>query len=363
MDFINDKKEGKNEKDDSKDNLNSVLFSAAYSEKNLTAQVGKDNKFQQISSKILPDVVLNFDDLGATEIKKSTSPVNAQDLLGKQAQVPNDRKGSDPRAEANGSPGWNDFTAKKPEVKDNSILGTVKDFLKPDYSSGDNRGNSAAKTKDSINDLAPGRALSQDSGGSTDKISPPLPVGIIFDQVSASGSEILGRTQGRQASSDDAAKQRQEQEARDRKAKEDAAKEQEKRDQEQKDRERKAEEQKQRDQKEKDDQQKTTDQKQQDDDKKKKGTPNPDSDRPMLSRSQIDAARADIGNNISGRLTTPQRPGGDNKLSSAPNFGKFRDQERNGNPNPLNEGNNSSGPDGAVERPKPKVDVRNLGRI
>ncbi|MBX9568230.1 MAG: DUF1682 domain-containing protein [Candidatus Obscuribacterales bacterium] len=367
MDSINDKNEGKKEKDKSGDGqLNSVLFTAAYSDKNPNPLNPKDAKVQQISSKILPNVTLNFDDPGAADITKAVSAPNMQDLLGKKAQIPTERKGSDPRAQANGSPGWNDFSAKTPESKDTSILGSVKDFLKPDYAPGDNRGSSAGKTKDAINDAAPGRQLSQDSGGGTDKISPPVPIGIVFDLVSGSGAEIIGRQQGKQQADDNAVKQRQEQEARDRdrKAKEDAAKEQEKRDQEQKDRERKAEEQRERDQKEKDSQQKESEQKQKDEDKKKKeGTPNPDSDRPQLSQAELDAAKGDIRNRIGGGLTNPLKPGEANKHANAPSFGKIRDKGWTTNPTPNNDGNTSDRPNGAVERPLPKIDVRGGGKI
>ena len=339
-----------NSKDQNKDKgSEALLFTSAYSTNDTQLLKPLNDKLQASASKFLPPISL-VDDLKSPDQTKAANGIKTpSELLNKGIQAGEIRK-NDARAAAGttgstGTAGWNDFSGKEPaRAEDDSLLGKAFDFLKVDYSAGDNLGRGGAAETAAMNDVAPARALNGDQGGSSDLIA-PIPLTPIVDKLTENGDD--SRTGGvinqrKIQDGDNKLKDNQDQ-----KQREQEQRDRERKDQEQKERERQAEEQKsqekaesERAQKERDEQKKTDDAKKKD--KDGKGIPDPNSDRPQLTAAELATARTQIRTQVGDSLTNPSRPGGDNK-ANAPIFGAVRNLDRNTNPQPNNDGNPSTG--------------------
>ncbi len=296
----------------------------------------------------------------------------AEEVPGKTLQVESNRKGGDPRTSVDGSAGWNDFGAKTPE-SEKSFADQILDFFTPDYSSGDNLGPGGASTKDAINDAAPSRNLSDNRGGGSDTLSPPLPIGEAIDFLTKSDDGPSGRHE-LDKNADNLNKNSREEQDRQKAEAERKQKEQDQaeKDQAEKDRQAKNDERNEKsgDEKNKDEKNKDSSDsdKQKDDDAKSKEngqnttTPNPDQDRPQLSQQDIQNSKNQAAKRIGGGLTNPLDPAsGDQRLVSNPALGKFRPLDFVTNPVPDNDANSTDRGSSGADRPKPKVDVRRGG--
>ena len=361
-----------NSKDQNKDKgSEALLFASAYSTKDTQLLKPLNDKLQVSASKYLPPISLVDDQKSAEQTNAANAIKSPSDLLNRGIQAGSERKGNDARAAAGttgstGTPGWNDFSGKAPaRAEDNSLLGKALDFLKVDYSAGDNPGGGGAAALAALNDVAPARALNGDQGGSSDLVA-PIPLTPVINKLTEDGddSRTGGINQRKIQDNDSKVKEQQEQREREREREQ---RDRERKDQEQKERERQAEEQKNQERTESERRQREQDEQKKSDEAKKKdkdgkGLPDPNSDRPQLTAVELATARTQIRTQVGDSLTNPSRLGGDNK-ANAPIFGTVRNLDRNTNPQPNNDGNPStgsgaSGGDGSSIVPIRKVDVR-----